>query len=84
MRTILFKADPALAEQLAAEMSDEEYESKISSLLARSFSADVAANSQAAHLWQQARTVLEEGDYYISIMVERAGRAARKLIHLKA
>lgn len=37
--------DPQLPEQLAAEISDEEYEKKVAGLLARRFAAEVAAHS---------------------------------------
>jgi hypothetical protein len=67
-----FTADPVLAEELAAQMSDEQYEAKISGLLARRFATDVAANSQAVDVWRQAKTVLDQGDHYISIILERA------------
>ena len=78
-REMLFwsESDPgfetrAASEALAAEMSDEQYESKISGLLARSFSAAVAADPGAADVWQQARAVLDQGDHYLSSMLEGA------------
>ncbi len=73
-----FTADPALAEQLASEISDEQYEDKIAGLLKRSFAADVAADPGARTIWQRARSVLNEGDHYILVMVDRAVGGALK------
>src|SRR4029078_308474 len=72
-----FKADPKLVEQLASEMSDEDYETKIVALLQNAFAADSATNARARDVWQQARAVLKQGDHYILIMMDRAVR--RKL-----
>jgi hypothetical protein len=67
-----FDADPALAGKLASQTSDEEYEAKIARLLKRCFAADVAADSHARDVWREAYRVLQEGDYYISIVIDRA------------
>ena len=67
-----FKADPAVVEQLASEMSDEDYEAKIAALLQNAFAADSAIDSRAREVWQQARSVLKQGDHYILIMIDRA------------
>lgn len=67
-----FEADSGLADALASQLSDEEYEKKISGLLARGLAADLAANSGAKDEWQQAQAVLKTGDHYLSIMVDRA------------
>lgn len=67
-----FSADPALGAQLASEISDEQYEAKIAGLLKRSFAADVAAGIDARGIWQHARSVLNQGDHYILVMVDRA------------
>ena len=67
-----FKADPKLVEQLASEMSDEDYEAKIAALLQNAFAADSAIDSRAPDMWQQARSVLNQGDHYILIMIARA------------
>ena len=64
--------DTRIAEQLGLPTSDEEYEEKISGLLARRYAADVTSNPHAAAQWKQAIECLEEGDHYILIMVERA------------
>ena len=74
-----FKADPKLVEQLASEMSDEEYEAKIATLLRNSFATDSATDSRTREVWQQARSVLNQGDHYILIMVDRAvGRTLKR------
>lgn len=67
-----FVADTTLAEQLASEMSDEDYEKKIAGLLARHFAAEVAARPEARSEWKHAAAVLREGDHYISIMLDDA------------
>ena len=71
--------DPRVPEQLASEMSDDEYERKVVGLLARSFAADVAVSSTAEGQWKQAAEVLHEGDHYILVMVDEAvgGRLKR-------
>jgi hypothetical protein len=65
-------ADTGIAAQLGLPISDEEYEEKISGLLARRYAADVTSNPDASAQWKQAIERLEEGDHYILIMVERA------------
>ena len=73
-----FKPDPALVDQLAAEISDEEYEAKVAGLLQRSYRHDVASNSGARHTYQQAYAVLGEGDHYLLVMIKRGlGRQLR-------
>lgn len=67
-----FIAEPGLADQLALEMSDEEYEAKIAGLLERSFESNVAADPAARKAWRQMHAALSEGDYYILIMIDRA------------
>src|SRR5437588_5527216 len=69
-----FKADPKLVEQLASEMSDEDYEAKIATLLQNAFAADSATDSRASEVRQQARSVLKQGDHYIRIMIDRPVR----------
>jgi hypothetical protein len=67
-----FDVDPRRVAELAAEMSDEEYEAKIEGLLQRSFAAELAADAGARATWQQAHSVLAQGDHYIQIMIDRA------------
>ena len=67
-----FNADPALALQLASEMSDDEYEARIAGLLKRGFAADRAADPRATDVWRQAHQVLGQGDHYILVMIDRA------------
>jgi hypothetical protein len=57
---------------LSAEMSDDQYEAKITGLLKRAYEAECAADGQAKGRWQAAAAVLNSGDYYISIMVNDA------------
>lgn len=73
-----FEPDLQLADALSAQMSDDEYESKISGLLRRAFRAEVAADPHTRKRWNDAFKVLERGDHYISIMIGRAvGRKLR-------
>ena len=65
-------ADPALAERLAAEISDADYEAKVVGLLQRSFAHDVDVDPGAKDLWQQAWSVLRHGDHYILVMINAA------------
>jgi hypothetical protein len=69
-----FDVDIDLVNQLESEMSDEEYEAKIAGLLKRSFVADMAADAGAGAraVWQQAHSVLAQGDHYIGIMIDQA------------
>jgi hypothetical protein len=67
-----FDVDPRRADELAAQMSDEEYEAKIVGLLGRSFAADIAADRGARAVWQEAHSVLAQGDHYIQVMIDRA------------
>jgi hypothetical protein len=67
-----FHVDPRLVDELASEMSDEAYETKIAGLLKRSYAADIAADAAARAVWQQAHSVLAHGDHYIQIMIDRA------------
>jgi hypothetical protein len=60
------------AATLSTEMSDDEYEAKITGLLRRAYEADCAADVQARTQWRAAADVLNRGDYYISIMVNDA------------
>ena len=65
-------ADPMLAERLAAEISDADYESKIVGLLERSFKRDVAADPGAKHEWRAALSALSRSDHYVLIMIDEA------------
>ena len=67
-----FVVDRQLPDQLASEISDEEYEKKVSGLLARSFGADVEADATAEARWKQASEVLHNGDHYILVMLDQA------------
>jgi hypothetical protein len=65
-------ADPELVDRLAAEISDEDYQAKIAGLLARSYTADVARDSTARTTWTDAYRVMNQADYYMGILVDRA------------
>lgn len=67
-----FDVDPRRVDELESEMPDEEYEAKIAGLLKRSYAADVAADAGARAAWQQAHSVLAQGDHYMQIMIDRA------------
>jgi hypothetical protein len=70
-------ADKDLAERLAAQISDADYEAKIVGLLRRSFSHDVQADTGAKDIWREAWSVLEQGDHYVLVMIDQA--VGRKL-----
>jgi hypothetical protein len=65
-------ADPALAERLAAVISDVDYEAKVGNLLRRSLAADRARDHQARDRWSDAWKVLSQGDHYILAIVNEA------------
>lgn len=67
-----FSPNLALAEALNDQMSDEEYELKVAELLTRSFASAVAADASALDEWRHAKAVLNQGDHYIAIMIDRA------------
>jgi hypothetical protein len=67
-----FAADPRLVEQLAAEISDSEYERKVAGLLERSYARDVAADRNARSRWREAYSVLSQGDHYLLVMIKQA------------
>jgi hypothetical protein len=69
-----FAVDPALVEKLQAEISDEEYEAKISGLIERSWKRDVETDGSAGTLYREAFTTLSQGDHYLLIMLDRALR----------
>jgi hypothetical protein len=72
-------ADPAVAEGLAQELSDEAYEAKIRRLLEAAYERDVAADAEAKEAYRRAYAVLKQGDYYLLVMVDQAlgGRLRR-------
>jgi hypothetical protein len=65
-------ADPELVARLADEISDEDYEAKITGLLARRYAADLARDSSSRTTWTDASRALGQADYYIGILVDRA------------
>ena len=71
-------ADPVLAERLAAHISDADYEAKIAGLLKRQFEAEISADAAAKDKWQQAWSVLRQGDHYILVMIAEAVGAELK------
>jgi hypothetical protein len=73
-----FVVNPALVDQLAEEISDEEYEAKVVGLLERSWTRDVASDDTARHSYREAYAVLSEGDHYLLVMIDHAlGRRLR-------
>ena len=65
-------ADPELAERLAVEISDADYESKIVGLLRSSFTRDTAVDPSAKEVWSAALSALRRGDHYILVMINEA------------
>lgn len=53
-----FNADPQQVDDLASQMSDKEFETKIAGLLTRACAAECAADPHSRDAWQQARSVL--------------------------
>jgi hypothetical protein len=73
-----FVVDPELPERLAAEISDEEYEKKITGLPVRRLAAEVRQDPAAEALWKHATEVLRQGDHYILVMLDVAGGSRLK------
>lgn len=74
-----FNVDPTLVEKLAAEISDEEYEAKISRLLDAVYRRDVETDPHARDTYRQAYSVLKQGDHYLLVMIDHAlGRRLRR------
>lgn len=69
-----FAVDPALVEKLQAEISDEEYEAKITGLIERTWKRDIERDGNAGNLYREAFTTLSQGDHYLLIMIDRALR----------
>ena len=67
-----FVVNPALVEKLGAEISDQDYETKVAGLLERSWKREVKADSKAADLYREAFAVLSQGDHYLLVMLKRA------------
>lgn len=74
-----FVVDSQLPDRLAAEISDEEYEKKITGLLVRRLAAEVGQDPAAGAQWKQAANVLRQGDHYILIMLDAAAGRRLKL-----
>ena len=65
-------SDPALPERFAAGTSDADYEARVAGLLKRCFDDEVRRNPKAREQWQQAWSVLNQGDHYLLIILDRA------------
>jgi hypothetical protein len=61
-----------LVDELALQMSDEQYEWKIAGLLGRSYERDVAQENSRRSVWKAAYSRLNEGDHYILVMLDQA------------
>ena len=73
-----FTPDPALVEELATEISDEDYETKVAGLLERSYQRDVGSDGAVRERYRRAYSVLTQGDHYLIVMIRRAlGRQLR-------
>lgn len=71
-------ADPDLVDRLAAEISDEDYESKVSALLKAALQRDLESDKHALDDYRRAYALLSQGDHYILVMIDRAlGRRLR-------
>src|SRR5689334_14497667 len=66
-----FDPDPALVQQLEAEISDEDYETKVAGLLERGYQRDLASDSSARDRYREAYSVLTQGDHYLVVMIRR-------------
>lgn len=67
-----FKPDYELSEALETEVGIYEYEAKVASLIKHAFERDVATHFDAKSLYREAYVKLNEGDYYITVMMKSA------------
>ena len=72
-----FVIDPALVEQLATDISDEDYEAKVAGLIERSCERDVASNSPALESYREAYAALNQGDHYLLMLQRGLSRRQR-------
>lgn len=61
---------PELVERLASEISDADYEAKITRLVERACRRDVSANKESVEQYRQALKKLAQGDHYLLVMLE--------------
>ncbi len=72
-------ADPAVVEELAAEISDRDYETKIRTLIKAVYEFDASRDPEAQEGYRRAYSTLKGGDFYILIMIDEAlGRHLRR------
>jgi hypothetical protein len=67
-----FVVDPIRVNQVDAEISDSDYETKITSLLERAYERDTKADPAVAAKYREASEILHQGDHYLLIMIDRA------------
>ena len=67
-----FVIDPARVAQFEAELSEAQYEAKITRLLNRAYGREVEADDTVRALYLDAYTKLRQGDHYLLVMIERA------------
>jgi len=72
-----FVVDPARMSALEAEIPDAEYEDKVAGLAERAYASDVAASPEIVATYKEAYRVLNQGDHYLLIMLDR--RLSRRL-----
>ncbi len=65
-------ADPQVTEALSDEMSDEEYEAKMSGLLEAAYERDAIADSGAKAAYREAYSALSQGDYYLLVILDHS------------
>jgi len=68
-------ADPDVAEALAREISDQDYEAKVSRLLSAAYDRELLSVSNTRNCYRAAYSVLKGGDYYLTVMIDQALRA---------
>jgi hypothetical protein len=74
-----FVVNPAVVEKLQAEISDEDYEAKVTGLIERSWKRDVEADSNARNVYSEAFMTLSKGDHYLLVMLNRGLRKHLRL-----
>ena len=75
-----FDVDPDKLDAFNQEISDDEYEAKITGLIKRRYRKDVGVSRASIEVYREAFAVLDKGDHYVLALVDQAldGRLRRR------
>ena len=73
-----FILDPAIVARFDTEISEQDYEIKVTDLLQRAYKHDIESDCNAQDIYRKAYEVLRQGDHYLQVMIDQAiGRKVR-------